>query len=134
MTSPRANPAPDYHTWHVALVFHWTLQSCKKKKKVDTIFKPRSHSLLYYSQYKNKLPDLSKCNWLMSVSKRLDKDFRWRPEVVKRALGRETLCEYTQGVMPGLDQKGVCIYFISKALESIERIQLGLMESQSDGE
>lgn len=109
----------------------------QKKKKVDTIFKPRSHSLLYYSQYKNKLPDLSKCDWLMSVSegqKRVDKDFRWRPEVVKRALGRETLCEHTQGVMPALDQKGMCIYFISRALESIERIQLGLMESQSGGE
>lgn len=47
---------------------------------------------------------------------------------------RETLCEHTQGVMPGLDQKGMCIYFISRALESIERIQLGLMESQSGGE
>lgn len=84
MTSPKANPAPDYHIRHVALVFHCTIQPCKK---VETIFKPRNHSLLHYSQYKNKLPDLSKCDWLMSVSegqKGLDEELRWRPETVKR--------------------------------------------------
>ena len=54
----------------------------------------------------------------MSVSedqRRLHKDCRWRPEIVKRGLWRGALCGHP-GVMPGLNQKGICTYFYLQSM------------------
>lgn len=71
------------------------------------------------------LLDLSKWGCLMSVpegQKRLDKDCGWRPEAEKRALGRGTLCEHPRCGARARTEGHMHNSFISKALESSERI------------